>query len=62
MSLNFPQGDHHLDPPDIPDVEFDNDEYLSSCCSADKIVDTDICSHCHDHASFIDGDENEEEL
>lgn len=43
----------HLDPPDIPDVENDDDEYLSTCCTANRLYpESDLCSHCHEHATF----------
>jgi len=47
--------DSRYDPPDEPEIE-DNDELLSTCCSANsdtEIVDgLGICSLCKEHAEF----------
>lgn len=45
---NFRAQDSHLDPPNEPE----HDEYLSTCCTADRWFDTDICSRCKEHATF----------
>ena len=49
---NFKGQDSHLDPPDEPDVQND-DEYLSTCCTANRMdYESDICSRCQEHATF----------
>lgn len=59
---NFGGKDKHLDPPDIPDVDSDN-ELLSTCCTANALygIDEDrqgICSWCKEHATFTNGEED----
>jgi len=48
---NFRGQESHLDPPDEP-IIINNDEYLSTCCTANKWNDMNICSNCREHATF----------
>jgi|FLOH01.1.fsa_nt_gi hypothetical protein len=52
----FRSQESHLDPPDEPDVEAD-DEYLSTCCTANSTTETfdgiGMCSYCGEHAEFV---------
>ena len=43
---------------EVPEPE--EPEYLSSCCSMPRMDDSDICSDCKEHATFVDEDGNEE--
>ena len=60
---NFRAQDSHLDPPNIPDVE-DDQELLSNCCGANPWNELDeynmaICSCCKEHALFTtDGEDD----
>ena len=52
----FRSQDSHLDPPDEPIVD-DDDEYLSTCCTARSTTETfdgiGMCSYCGEHAEFL---------
>jgi len=52
-SYQLPDNFDPPNPPDEPEqgVEDDN-EYLSTCCSANRLMHTDICSWCGEHATF----------
>ena len=56
---NFRSSESNLNPPDEPDV-YDDEKYLSTCCTANRWNDTDLCSYCQEHATFEDVKGNEE--
>ena len=36
------------------------DEHLSTCCSATRWLETDICSECKEHTDFKTGEQDED--